>query len=391
MRWHVHGTDAATGAPVVLGVNEPEAAHAVQVALSKRILVSRVVRGGWWGLLNNASLRRATLPLLAAAVVVLLPVAGALYYGQQALRQALHGAHAEQAQLAVSLRDAEAMLRTSQTRLVQLEAGDGRTQQWAGEVATTRQQLAQREEQLAAARKKLDGAQGRIKTLDGLVAEQRTKLAGLEEAPKKAAAAEARAVKSEAQNRALAGQMDVLKAQLLELAAHSTPEAKSAPEATAEIPSAPRPWGLRTGYDAASDFAALHFGKDSVQTSSAGGGAGGLVTVTATSPENACTFVMKTDRRRVFSATLKVSFAAGAPPEKVIQNGQVLAGFSATFAPGWKDTGAALGAAMKALADKDTDQRIVLLGEDYKATVWNNKLGLYSVRIESPREMLEEE
>ena len=412
MRWHVHGTDSATGQPVVLGVNEPEAAHAVQSAMSKRILVSHVVRGGLMGLANRETIKRAGAPLLAAAVLVLLPIAGGLYYAHRVMSRDLRGSQGEQTQLAVSLKQSESLLREAQGQIAELQAAStGTTKQLLAELETARRTAAERQTQLNAAqtalekdatataamrgdletaKKSLADAQGRVKTLDTQVKDQRTKLAALDDTQKKMQAAQARATKLETNNAELAKLVEQLKAQTLELAVNSAASTKpEIPVTSADVP-ARSLWALRTGYDAASDFLVFYFGKDSTTTAKGTGGAGGLTSITATLPDNACTLQLQTDKQRVYAAALVASFAADAPKDKLAENAQIFGKFAQTFAPGWKDADAWLAGGMKALAGKVSSERLVLIGDDFKATLWNNKMGMFTLRIESPRGELDE-
>src|SRR5579884_728168 len=98
VRWQVHGTDVATGQRMTLALDEPEATHAVQAALSKRIIVSHVTR---------ESLRRALLPITCAAIVVLSLVCAGLYWHTRMAGAELELAMREQAKTADALTQAE--------------------------------------------------------------------------------------------------------------------------------------------------------------------------------------------------------------------------------------------------------------------------------------------
>ncbi len=408
MRWNVHGKDAATGQPVVLGVDEAEATHAVQSALSKRILVSHVTRGialGSGTLASSGILRRVVLPLMAAAVVLLVSLTAGLYFANQHSRQQMSLAVAEQNHLAESLRQTEALLHQAEAHSAALEgANGGKAAQMVAAMEMARQQLAAAQTELAAngasiaalernatqaaalktelesAQKKLLDAQAQVKALDRQIADNRSKWTQAEPAMKRVATLEA-------SNKALAAQMEAMKGQLLELVAKPAPEAAKAPDDPADA-AAQRThmWALKTGYDAASDFVALRFDNNVTTIGTSGGSS--LVTVTATLPANACTLTMKTDRHRVYWATLTLSFSADAPKERLAENTQLVREFTRTFAPNWKNAEAWFSDAMKQLADKDTNERLVLVGDDFKISLCNNKVGLYTAKIESPHDAL---
>jgi hypothetical protein len=141
-------------------------------------------------------------------------------------------------------------------------------------------------------------------------------------------------------------------------------------------------WALRTGYDVASDFVALHFDKDTMQLQPQGDG---TVLWSAMSPANASTMrvVYDTGKRRVYSVTLTVSLAADAPKAKLDENMGLIAQVLKTFAPGLKNAEGRIARATAELAAKDGSERLVLMGDDANVMVWNNGTGVFTWRIES--------
>jgi hypothetical protein len=147
MRWHVHGTDAATGQDLVLAVNEEEAAHAVQSAMARRILVSHVTRDA------GDRLRRLLVPLAAAVVVVILPLCVGLYVLNTSVRAKLAQAVTEQARLAQAVAQAEAIaadVRQAGPGGMPAAEAAARVRELAEQLAAARTKASQSEQQLAA-------------------------------------------------------------------------------------------------------------------------------------------------------------------------------------------------------------------------------------------------
>ncbi len=380
MRWHVHGTDVATGQPVTLAVDDMLATDAVQAALSKRIIVSHVTR---------ASLRRALFPLACAIVVVLIPVCAGMYWYQDRMLHQLQLLQKEQAHLTAELTESE-------TNVRDLKAAGASLVDYRA-VAAANEQVKSLAQQLAAARTQLADDQklaARLETTDQALAASRRQLTQLELEAKEqvqnatvatAAQAQVRIDAAEKTNRELAGQIETFKGQLLVTAANSV----AGPPAKSEDDSEPAPsspmitrWGLRTGYDVTSDFVALHFDKESMQVQPQGDG---TVLWDAVSPANAAAMrvVYNKDRRRVYSVSLTVSLAPDAPKAKLEENMGLVAQMLKVFAPGLKDAGGRVSRAASELANKDGSERMVLVGQDAKVTVWNNGTGAFTWRVES--------
>ena len=103
-------------------------------------------------------------------------------------------------------------------------------------------------------------------------------------------------------------------------------------------------------------------------------------------PGNAATirFVHDRAKERVYSATLSLSLAPDAPQEKLAENAALAALFAKTFAPTFKEPETSLPAVAVQLAAADSTRRMVLLGDDYKLTIWNQGQGQFNFKIESP-------
>ena len=364
-----------TGQPVMLTVEESAATHAVQTALSKRIVVSHVTR---------ESVRRALFPLACAGVIVLGGFSAWLIQREAAARNDLASLRASeflartevaaqpvvlpssQAAVNVDRQNEEAKaalaaltnrLTLTEARAAQLEAEGTNLklqQQKAAEALTAQIRMTQTDEQKAA------------------------------EASDRAARAENTLGSLSQANKELAGQVDAMKSQLLASAAKTSMEVTPTTDAGNEASPRSRPmrWALRTSYDTASDFVAMHFEKDSMQTEPL---PDGTAAWSATSSANAATVRVTHDRekRRVYTATLTVSLATDAPKEKLGENLQLVTAFLRAFAPGVKDTESRANGLVGQLANKDASERSVLVGAVTRVTVWNNGAGLYSWRAES--------
>jgi hypothetical protein len=393
LRWHVHGTDVATGQPVTLAVNETHATDAVQTALSKRIVVSHVTR---------QRLRRVVFPFTCAAVVVLAPLCAGLYWYEQNLRQQLRSAESEQTRLTASLSEAEAMINN-------LKA--------TGSALPDNHTLTTAIAHAAAAEKKLEEANlqiaanhdltARVEADNIAVTSLRRHVADLESQQKQDLQTAVDAALAGSQNRitalqsenkdlasriggltgqigSLTGQIDALKSQLLVAAAKSTPIAEPKPEeeSAPALPAVTR-WAMRTDFDAASDFMALHFDKETLKTQPQ---PDGTLLWSGLSVANASTLRILHDsaKHRVYSVTLTVSLAPDAPKSKLDENLALVTQTLKTFAPATKDPAAHIARITAELADKDATQRTILLTDDAKITVWNNRTGEFTWCIESP-------
>jgi hypothetical protein len=372
LRWNVHGTDVMTGQRVMLAVEEREATHAVQAALSKRIVVSHVTREG---------VRRALFPLACAGVVVL---AGTCAWFMQ--REGAARAELAAVRTAELVKPAAAL-----PEVVAANTEQQKTEAKAA-LATLSERLEAAEEQA----KRLEIEAGKFKreqeqATEALASQSRVTQADEEraaEANARAALAQSHLESLTQANKQLGGEIDALKSQLLTSAAKPLAEARAEqsavvdPGTDASPRSAPMRWALRAGYDVASDFVAMHFEKDSMQTEPLGDG---TVAWSGTAAANAATVRVTHDqeKRRVYAAMLTVSLAADAPKEKLAENLQLVAAFLHAFAPGIKDAEARANRLVAQLANKDSSEQSVLVGGDTRITVWNNGTGLYSWRAES--------
>ncbi len=188
----------------------------------------------------------------------------------------------------------------------------------------------------------------------------------------------------QAANAARAAEIDQLKAELL--AAAARPPAPPTP-APAEPPAQNR-WALRIAYDAAHAFLVLHADANTVTSLAGGGGPdASLITATAVMAANAVQFRILHDRaqERVYSATLAVSLAADAPRDILAANKALIADYLRVFAPSLKDSAALIGATAQ-LAGQDETRRLLFLADDCKVTLWNDKTGNYTIRVESSHE-----
>jgi hypothetical protein len=227
-------------------------------------------------------------------------------------------------------------------------------------------------------------AQSQASQLEGQLHDERSRMKELEQF---------RAVKAnlEKNNRELAANVELLKGQLLEQAKASAAPAPQVVQAS-DLPLPPAPqrprWAIKTSYDKVTDFLALHFVKD-------GGGvplSDGVFLSSGVASGNAAAMKLThdADKRQVYSIVLTVSLAADGPKERLAQNQKLVMDYLRQFASGLKEPEACLADSMRQLGGKDGGQRIVRLGDDYKLTVWNNGVGLYSWKIESPRGEIED-
>ncbi len=337
MRWNVYGTDEVTGGRVVLGVEGGDAAEAVRVAHGKGVVVSGVRRVGGVG----GRMRRAGLWVACVGVVVLMGVSLGLWRVERNERGVIEAVMVERGRMAAALlADEETMKRmeaigASRESLRELEVERARVAGLEGELVAAKAEAAGKralEAALAAAEERgrvAEAERGRLaRELAGREAETAavmTKAAtATEEARGKVAAL------GEA-NKELAGEVELLKGQLLAAAARPAEEGDAADgDGKAGRLAGRMRWSLRTSYDTASDFVAMHFAKESMQTlpvEEGGDNGGGMVAWTATSAGNAATVRVTHDRKkqRVYAATLSVSLAADGPKERVAEN-VVLAG-----------------------------------------------------------------
>ncbi len=401
MLWHVHGTDASTGQPVILSVENSAPTQAVQTALGKRILVSRVVRAtGLAAWFDRTTLHNALLPLLAAAVALLAPLCYGLYTMNQIERArsaalAIQPAPSLAPLTATSLpaptlpapelaaqRQRAATLQ-SQLDSLQLEILHARARIADLEPAAARAPALQSD--LDSARKKLQQAPSASTDLTRQIAAQKQRLADLQNRAAKTLPLVDTQQKLLAANAQLTAQIDLLKTQLLELAAQPAPDSSHASLTPVTAPA--DIWALSIPRDTALDFVSLHFGKEAFTRPTT---ATGIRTLKALHPQNACAVALKIDATRIYLAALSVSLAPEAPPEKIAENTQLLAAFAHTFAPEWKNPDEWLLASIKSLAAKKSAERLLLLGNQFQATLSHDDLHQFTLRIESPRSSLED-
>jgi hypothetical protein len=423
MRWHVHGTDALTGQDVVLAFNYQDATQAVQAALRKRILVSHVTR---------ANSRRLLFPLTAALSVVLVPLVIALYFQNISFQGRLARTTEEQSRLAETVAQAGNIVaeyrRSSPAQVLSMQEASDKVRALSDELTTARRRLTLTEQQLTTSHNQIEAlerdtvnlpgmksqltatsnalaaAQSRITQLAGeLVLRQRridelTALAALPAAPDPAVA---RVRELSRANQELAGEIDLLKSQLLIAAARSTSPGASDPDGElsaatgpASFPpttpsGAPMRWALRTNYDAARDLLFLQFDKETFATTPTPDGA---AITTGSRPANAATLRIVHDKNkdRIYSALLTLALAPDTPREKLGENLKLASLFLKTFAPSLRDPEGLLANASAQFATRDPGDRQLLLGDDYRLTLWNTKAGTLALRVESPRQDMEE-
>jgi hypothetical protein len=407
MRWHVYGTDAGTGQDVVLALDEQEATHAVQTAIAKRILVSHVTREAGEGL------RRRLVPLACATVVVLLSLCAAVYVQNLSIRGRLDRAVAEQKRLAQIAAQAETL--ASQIR-------QGAAEHNAGKAEETAQQMAQLIEQLASARTWASQTEqaltttyqqmGQLEQVANEVPTLRAKLKAEADALQRSAAEVVRLgqenalqrrkieelaampptpdpvlkklAQAEEANKELAGQVEMLKSQLLLAAAVSTAPTPVEQE-VAPVAAIPARWAMRTEFGAATEFLRVNFDKETFRTAAS---PDGTVASTGGRPANAALFRLLHNpaKDRVFGATLRVSLAADAPREKLAENQTLVIGFLQVFASSLEKPEGLMNAALARVGSRSgAGERWVWLGEDCKLSVWHNGNGEYCFRAESPR------
>ena len=394
MRWRVNGSNAGSGNAVLLDVEADNAVHAVAQAHDQDIVVSHVVAAG------GERLRRV-LPLLAGVAVLGLALGVAilanLWWGArgalaeaeldgQRIRSELQAARMDLARTegrvsflkgTVSQRDQqrEAEIQDLHARVALAEAAKVSLDQTSKEAAG---KLAQLAAQVDAARGVLAVAEerwkGERKTLEAALAGERDshrKAAG------EIAAVKAAALKESTRSAALEARVGMLAAQV------KTAEARAADLKTQLEDASPgegtRRYALAISYDDALAFAALELGKPTVQ---AGAGA---VTVSVTQVEQANSFVMHTDKDRVFDAMLQACLASDAPKDVLAANQALVEKFTTRFAPRWKDHAAWLAKALKQVgpgSGRAENERLVLMAEAYRISLWCNRDGQYSLKVE---------
>jgi hypothetical protein len=398
MRFHVHGTDMASGQRRVLVTDQVEASAAVRAAMAKGIVVSHVTEGPRFRFYGFA------VATAISAAAVLAGTTWLFHWREQDAKSQLAAAMAEESRLATALTESGGMVTALQRRAAALEeAHGGAARQLVDQLEGARQRVAVLDQQLTAAQERvsqlekkaaagdkatsslklqLAAAQVQASQLKGQLEEERLRIKDLE-------GMRAMTSKLEKRNEELSSTVELLKGQLLEQAA----KASAAPVVQAsDLPPPPAVehprWAIKASYDRAADFLALHFVKDGVAVALGDGAF--LSSGVAPASAAAMKLMHDGDRRQVYSVVLSVSLAADAPKERLTHNRQLLMDFLGRFAPGLKEPDAFVADSIRQLAGKDGGQRLVRVGDDYKLTVWNNRLGLYTWKIESPRGEIED-
>jgi hypothetical protein len=388
MKWQVHGTDEGTGRPVTLGVEHAEAMEAVKSALSKRILVRYVIGGG------GLRFRALAFPALCVGAVVLMVACGILYWQRSAARADRGVTKGEARRLNGLLADSAGTIAGLQERIGSLEkAENGAGRELLDQLEAAKQRRASVETELAEARGKLVELDKAARAASGLhtqVAAAKQKLAAaegrvaqLEKQKKELGARVEAAAGAVKMNKELSAEVDLLKSQLLVQVAKGEAPAVIVPVESAVVSRSMR-WGLRTSFDQAKDFMALYFPRDGMSSSA---GAEGTLVTTAVWAANAAAMrvVHDGEKQRVYAATLTLPLAGDGPKEKVAENLRLVGAFVRAFAPSFNEPEAWTAEAVNLLAGKESGQRMVRVGEDFKLTVWNTGQGGYSFRMDSPR------
>lgn len=395
MRWRVQGSHAGSGEAMLLDIEAESAVAAVARAHDRQMIVSQVARA-------RDQLRRGMPFLLSVAAATLLLATAVLHNQLTQTRRALADAQGHAHGVLVDLREARAQLVQMQSRLAGLEGSTGtQSRALALQVEDLRGKLIAAEAAERAAQQRLAQAdrdgQERARKVAQQVEELRRDAARLATARKDAekslaaAIAEAgkrqeqlaRALKSAqaaaAQSGTRAATLDTriteLASQLKAAELQSKALQKQLEDARAQAELAPR-HALAVTYDQAFDFMALHFGKPLLEPHR------GALRVSGTALEQANTLAYQTDKERVFSATLQACVAADAPQEVLAENWKLAARFAATFAPRWSKADTWLAAAARQLAGKDESERLLLVTEHYRVTVWINKASQLCVQVE---------
>jgi hypothetical protein len=411
MRWHVYGTDTGTGRDVVLGLDEDEATHAVQAAMSKRILVSHVTQEAGEGL------RRTLMPFACAALVVMIPICIAVYVQNINIRERLRAAVDEQTRLAQTAAQAEtlaasirlgaatqpgasatpadaddlaqkvaeltAMLASARDRIKQVEDRSSTDSQRRSELERIAMEMPVIQQRLQDQKDAFQKAQAEAARLAGENAMQRRRINELANTPDPAVA---KLHQAEAANKELAAQVDLLKSQLLVAAATTPAPATTVPDTAPALPQ-PARWALRVDFDAASEFLRLNFDKDTFRTTPT---TDGTLASFGAAPQNALTLriLHNGQKDRVYSGLLTAPVES--PRDKASENAALTAKFLRTFAPSCDKPEQIIAAAVAQVAGKGPNERWVKLGDDYKLTVWNSSPGELTFKIESPRAELED-
>ena len=391
MRWRIHGSDPSDGSSVLLDIEADSAAAAVAGAHDRQIVVAHVTRT------ETEPWRKAAFVLAVLAAIAFAASTAFLY---KELAPALRAAteSRQEAQNAISdLQNARTDLSAAQTRLQFLEGSltdrERQREQTAAAIVaklTTVEQSLQTTQQNAAALEQavrsaeqnvvrltaqLASAEAQRQSLEKTLADLRQERTHTQE---DLATAIARAADAESRAAGIASRSGELTVQLRQ-AEGTAATLKTQLEELQQANEAASRHALALSYDQALDFVALEFGKPLVEAARE---TASQITVSAAQAEHANTFVMHTDKQRVFDATLQVCLAADAPKEVINDNRATLAKFLSTFAPQWKSPDDFLISAFKQTAGRGDAEHSVLTTENYRISVSGNKLGQYSIRIE---------
>ncbi len=402
MRWQIQGTDSLTGQAVELALEEADASAAVRTAHDRHIVVEKITRsrGGlrWLFGFSGWILFFATL------------LTGAWFFFQYRMEHdRVQQALVEQSRFAHALSAAEhltAELRRSDNLGV---VDSEKARQLAEELSAARSRMSLSEKQLSAAHQqleKLERAATSVPALESQVAALQVRAGAAEAHAKDADAiatrlatemlmknrrieqlqialeapspAVARAQELEKQNRQLAEQIELLKGEMLVLAATSRPA-----EATEASPPPPQRTALALPYEAARDFLLLAIDHTTLATRSTDE----FVTTYGSKPENAVTiqFTHSTNRDRVFSAELSLSLAPDAPKDKLAQNTKVVADFLRLAAPNLKDIESIGPSVAASLARQNASRQLSFNAPECTLTVHNDGMGTYTFHVEPVR------
>lgn len=380
MRWQVDGTDAITGQPLTLGIDEPEAVQAVHSALAKKILVKRII-----------PTRPLSRVYFVAAFVLIFFLSAAsvyLYRSQQTALGRLHDTLELQSQLTHALGKTDEALRSLSAHLI---TGPDATlppavpidspQSLLDELTASQSRIAQLEKQISQ-QPSTPSPDPTINALRQQLAETEHRAADMEtQLRTQSVHSQADLSRAAAANHALAQQIDALKAELLTAAAVSTGN-ESEKDASPQRQVVTR-WALPTRFADAADFLNIHFDKDTVRYSPSGDD---NVLGTGVLAANADTLrlLFDHDKERLYSATLTVSLAPDAPPQQMRENLDLVANYLKTFAPSFKETDTWTAGTLQELIGKTPNQRLMFVANEYLITAWNENpsSGLVSFKIE---------
>jgi hypothetical protein len=416
MRWHIRGTDAVTDQPVELSLHELDAPRAIRAAMARQIVVTHIRR--------HAGARAKW--LIALALCVALGAAGVWTSARQAdLRRQLDQALEEQGRMAESVAQAERTVGSLNASGALEKNAATQVAQLAGELAAARSRMSLSDQQLASARQRMTDlekaakmaadldievrtARGQLQVRTQEVENLRTELTlqtrRIEELQKPLPDKNLeRVAELQKLSAAQAEEIEKLKSELLLLAAQTAvnPALKTVDSAqtpahsgpvsgipAGKTPSQRNRWPIGASFDQAHDFLVLHTDPDSLVaipgSAAPAAGAGDALITSGAWASHAVRLKIEHDRAReqVYSATLEVSLAADAPRDVLADNKALIDEFLKTYAGDLQDRAAVAPAAVQ-LAGQDAARQLVFLGAATKVTLWNDKTGVYTLRVES--------